>query len=72
LADYPATPTAMIPGTVYMSVLDDDGVEVSAVVGDKLYTIVQSNEAGHPSTRYGITALSGGRPDPAKVTGLSW
>jgi hypothetical protein len=72
LADYPTTPTAMIPGIVYMAVLDDARVELSAVVGNKLYTIVQSNEAGNPSTRYGITALPAGRPDPARVASLSW
>jgi hypothetical protein len=73
-ADYPARPKAMIPGTVYVSVFDSDHVELSAVAETKLYTIVQSNEAGNPSTRYGVTALSAGRPDPAKITGnyLSW
>jgi hypothetical protein len=64
----------MTPGTVYVSVFDSAYVELSAVAGKKLYTIVQSNEGGNPSTRYGVTALSAGRPEPAKITGhfLSW
>jgi len=72
-ANYPATPTAMTPGTVYIWMLDGADVELSAVAGKKLYTIVQSNNATtDPSTLYGVTAVSAGRPDPAKITDLSW
>lgn len=71
-ADYPATPSAMVPGTVYIQMLDGADVELSTVAGKRLYTIVQSNNATDPATHYGVTAVSAGRPDPAKITALSW
>ena len=72
LADYPTTTNAMVPLSVYVEVLDGAHVQLSAVVGRKLYTILQSNKAGHPSTRYAVTGLPAGPPDPAQVTSLTW
>ena len=71
-APYPEAPTAMATGTVYVQMLDGADVELSAVAGKRLYTVVQSNNATDPATHYGVTALSAGRPDPTEITALAW
>lgn len=72
VATYPASPRAMVPGTVYVSLLGGADVELSALVGNWVYTVVQRDNDTVPSTRYAVTPISAGRPDPAEVTGLAW
>ena len=71
LADYPPAPAALAPGTVYVAVLDPTVVELSAVAGTSLYTVVENGDP-NSDTQYGITAASAGRPQPSQVTASSW